>query len=260
MILCDRFNYKLQYLYTFGEVLDVLVSNTGGGNRTPINSTAINEILGAMKMLPVGYTSNPYSLSFVVSVGENVFSVSDLAIVILNKLDLRYKDHYCFASEDEYTQTSDVNWQKLCQKFMQKVFNILDYTFDRYNTLLGFYTEQKEHLLDGLSRSRSGSREISSEGEHSDTTDNISLFNDTPQTTDVVATIEGNQYVSELNKGQVSNEGSNSSSGSDEFEESELFDTKTIMAKLDEVEKQYSNVIKKWLNEFDELFIEEVNY
>lgn len=253
MFLCDRFNYEVKYLYTFGEVLDVLVDATASGSRNPIDVYAIQEILLGMGMLDANFSVNYYDLSFL-SFDNNILVPTSLALTLIRKLDIRYKDHYCFSSPNDHTNVDE------CRKFMQKVFNLLDYTYDRYSTILGFYTDEKAHLLDRLSRTRSGTRDISSEGEHSDTTDNISIFNDTPQTTDVIATIQQNQYASELNKGQVANQGSNSSSGSDEFEENELFDTKTIMAKLDEVEKQYSNVIKKWLDEFDELFIEEVNY
>ena len=70
--------------------------------------------------------------------------------------------------------------------------------------------------------------------------------------------MEGNQYVSELNKG--SNSGTSSSSGTDKFEENESFDTMTIMAKLEEIERNFSMLWKKWLDEFDQLFIEEVNF
>ena len=110
--------------------------------------------------------------------------------------------------------------------------------------------------MNKLERTRSGDRSISQEGETSDSS--VNLFNDTPQTTDVVATMEGNQYVSELNKG--SNSGTSSSSGTDEFEENESFDTMTIMAKLEEIERNFSMLWKKWLDEFDQLFIEEVNF
>lgn len=260
MFLCDRFNYEEHEFFTYHEVIFDLGSQQGAGDYIPLNSTGFLFLLDALDFGVLTHegdtyylTSNDYDLSFIANV-ENKHIPTDLSLKIMNKLFSRYQDHYAvdlYGGADKTTQEL---------KFFRKIVNLLDYTYDKYNTLLGFYADEKSHLLDRLSRSRSGSREISSEGEHSDTTDNISIFNDTPQTTDVIATIQQKQYASELNKGQVANEGSNSSSGSDEFEENELFDTKTIMAKLDEVEKQYSNVIKKWLNEFDELFIEEVNF
>ena len=48
--------------------------------------------------------------------------------------------------------------------------------------------------------------------------------------------------------------------GTDEFEETETYDTMTIMSKLEEIEKYYSMIWLKWLNEFDRLFIEEANF
>ena len=121
-------------------------------------------------------------------------------------------------------------------------------------------TLQKSHLTDKLSRVRSGSRELSQEAEHSEESNKLSLYNDTPQTDDVIATIESNQDVSDLTKGRDTNEGSNPSSETDEYEETETWDNATIMARLEEVEKKLSNLWKKWLNEFDGLFVEEVNY
>ena len=143
---------------------------------------------------------------------------------------------------------------------MKKVINILDYTYVRYSTLLDLYENQKEHLLDKLQSSRSGSRSLAHNQASSNTQNSTSLYNDAPQTSDVIATISGNQYATDLTKGQVSDSGETHSTGSDTFSESESHDTLTIMGKLDEIEKQFSNVWKKWLNEFDELFIEEVNY
>ena len=138
----------------------------------------------------------------------------------------------------------------------QKVLNKLDYTFQKYAYLLDAYEGQKSHLLDKLQRTRSGNRSMSQTGQNAE--NSVHIYNDSPQTTDVVATMEGNQFVSELNKNSVA--GSTASSGSDNFQEAETWDNATIMARLSEIEKQFSNVWKNWLNEFDELFIEEVNY
>lgn len=258
--MLHNFMFEEHTHYTYQEVITDLGDNQGAGEYIPLDKTGLLFLLYALGFGVLTHegnvyylTSNSYGLSFITSV-ENKLIPTDLSMTLLNKVYSRYKEHYAIniTSEDEKENSE--------KEFFRKLVNKLDYSYDRYERLLHFYDEEKSHLLDRLSRSRSGSREVSSEGEHSDTTDNISIFNDTPQTTDVVATIQQNQYASELNKGQVANEGSNSSSGSDEFEENELFDTMTIMKKLDEVEKHYSQVWKSWLNEFDELFVEEVNF
>lgn len=53
--------------------------------------------------------------------------------------------------------------------------------------------------------------------------------------------------------------GTNSASGTENIEATETYDPTTLMARIDEVQKQFDNVILKWVNEFDRLFIEEGN-
>lgn len=198
--------------------------------------------------------SNGFGYSFVKD-GEEVSDCVPLLVVqLFNKILARYGNHYCCVVHKELKDYADYVYE--LKNFARKILNLVDYTYEKYATLLNLYKSKENNMLDKLGRTRSGSREISSEGETSDNT--INLFNDTPQTTDVVATIEGNQYVSELNKG--SNQGTSSSSGTDEFSEEEEFDTKTIMEKLDEIQRNYAQLWKSWLDEFDQLFIEEVNF
>ena len=251
-----RWVFEREEFYSLEEVISCLVGQTGGGTQYPFNSTTIKEFLQVLDYI-VSET-NPCSLPFV-SITENVASVSDLSITFFNKLFQRYEHHYCFALDDIYTNV-DNELISATNKFMKKVINILDYTYVRYSTLLDLYENQKEHLLDKLQSSRSGSRSLSHDQANSNTQNSTSLYNDAPQTSDVIATISGNQQATDLTKGQVSDGGETHSTGSDTFSESESHDTLTIMGKLDEIEKQFSNVWRKWLNEFDELFIEEVNY
>lgn len=249
--------FEDKWNYTFLEVLQSILYEIHGN--IPMSKTYISNMLQYVKLFPQSpITTNPFGLSFVELV-EQAYAPTDLCVVFMNKLYSRYSDHYAIqTSEDLSIRSAD--FVEFAKKFMIKVFNKLDYTYLKYSLLINNYESQKAHFLDKLERARSGSREVSQEGEHSDTTDNVNLYNDTPQTTDIVATIEGNQYVSELNKGQTKNEGDSSSSGSDEFEETETWDTMTIMARLDEIQKHFANLWEKWLNEFDELFVEEVNY
>ena len=219
--------------------------------------------------------ANPYGLSFMKQ-SQSTYLAEDTALIFINKLVSRYQDHYAVICNDESEETLQAKSKEL----FTKVFNLLDYTFPKYSTLLGLYEAKKGNLLDKLGRTRAGTRQLSSTGSNSDqhygsgtdssTINSVDLHNDTPQTTDVVATISGNQYVSDLKKGQTTssgtssdnytNTGSSSSNGTDQFEELENFDTMTIMAKLDEIEKQFSQLWRKWLDEFDQLFIEEVNF
>ena len=305
-MIFNNYMFEEHELYTYKEVLskcNVLPPAT--------NASVICHLLNNIDLafIPPATQNffNEYGLSFA---KDGVLPATDLiqsnAIMIFNKLYARYRSHYainCLKDDDVEAKSKE---------FMRKLFNLLDYTFVKYDTLLSLYSSQKTHLLDKLGRTRTGERALatnvsgnqsvsgtssgttsqtdaemtSGTSSSSGTKDTLDLHNDTPQTTDVVATMEGNQYVSDLRKihesesesGQTSGTLSRTSSGTsggqtsstetsqtastgtDEFTESEMWDTKTMMEKLDEIEKNFSNLIKKWLNEFDELFIEEVNY
>lgn len=275
-MLKNSYMFQEQTAYSFEEVMNYLINETG--QFAWGSPQGFIEILQNLGYLSSSSLSNTFALSFITIVSEPTSSyVIDANVVnLLGKIYKRYKDHYCFICKDEETLASHPE----SNKFMSKIINKVDYTFERYTTLLSGYASQKSHLLDKLGRTRAGTREMSNEietsderqneGENSQTANALSLHNDTPQTTDVVATITGNQYVSDLRKDQDTTSGTSSdsstgsstssTSGSDEFSETETWDTMTVMAKLDEIEKHYSNIWLKWLNEFDELFIEEVNF
>ncbi|MBR2651408.1 hypothetical protein IKD48_01125 [bacterium] len=238
-------------LYTFEEVSEYLIGLTGGGTYPPFDKTGIEELFVLLPLIVDG--KNPYGLSFLVQ-GEYNVELSSLALTCLNKISLRYKDHYCVSLKKEEEKDKEF------KSFFIKLANVLDHTYLRYSTLLNNYDTQKANLLNGLQRTRSGTRNVSQNGEHEENSSNLNLFNDTPQTTDVVATIEGTQYVSELNKGTANTTGSNSTTGEDEFSETETHDTMTPIEKLKELENKFANVWKNWLNEFEDLFVEGVNY
>ncbi len=257
-----NFMFEDRFIYSFDEACETFLLNTMSPHPTFPLKTGEDVLRGLLSIGYVGYNglthkfdTNYNELSFV-STENNELVCSDKARILLNKIKLRYGTHIalnCPSSSDDDKLSETRN-------LFKKIFNLIDYTYFKYSTLLEEYESQKSHLLDKLSRIRSGNRQLSQEAEHSEESNKLSLYNDTPQTTDVVATIEGNQYVSDLTKGRDTNEGTNSSSGTDEYEETETWDNVPIMARLEEIEKKLSNLWKKWLNEFDELFVEEVNY
>ena len=247
--------FEEKTLYSFQEVQEIIWDYSGVQAFPPTSQTML-DVLDYFGFTNQNENKNLYGLTFVsLQTPENddpYLLVDDRALTLIAKMMSRYKDHWAIMCDDD-TQATKL---KKSKELFTKIINLLDYNFPKFTLLLTAYESKKNNMLDKLGRTRSGSREISSSGETSDST--LNLFNDTPQTSDVVATIEGNQYVSELNKG--SNSGTSSSSGSDEFEEEENFDTKTIMEKLEEIQRNYAKIWKVWLDEFDELFIEEVNF
>ena len=252
--------YEQEELYSFEEVMSCLIGQTGGGTNFPFNELTIRECLSILDFIDDNSSpkENTLKLPFVV-MEDNLLRVTDLGVLFFNKLFSRYEHHLCFALDDIYLST-DTKMIKATNNFIKKVVNKLDYSYPRYSTLLSLYEDEKTHLMDGLERARSGSRSLAHNQANSNNQNSKQLYNDSPQSSDVIATIDQNQFVSEITKGQVSDSGEVHSTGSDEFSETETFDTKTIMSKLDEIERQFVKIWERWLNEFDELFIEEVNY
>lgn len=267
--------FQEKTLYTLKECQEALWSLTPAAAFPCFSGNDVNFPLLSCGLIQISFVFNLYDLSFEEKDG-NYYQPKTLALTFINKLVARYKDHYAVMCDDDTENTL----KSKSKEIFTKIFNLLDYTFPKYETLLGLYEAKKGNLLDKLARTRTGTRQLTSTGSNSDqhsgsgtdssTINSVDLHNDTPQTTDVVATISGNQYVSDLKKGQTTssgtssdnytNTGSSSSNGTDQFEETEGFDTMTIMAKLDEIEKQFSQLWRKWLDEFDQLFIEEVNF
>lgn len=257
--MSNRFMFSEKTLYTFSEACSVFLSYT----MSPHPSFPFHERDDVLKcLLSIEYvvydglnhkfTKDYNGLSFIYADEDTYLSCRENAVLLLNKLKLRYGEHFALVCDTD-EQTEEVAKAK---QLFTKIFNMLDYSFPKYDELLSLYASEKSHLLDQLGRTRSGSRSISQTGQNVENSKTI--FNDTPQTSDVVATMEDNQHASELTKGQVA--GSSNSTGSDSFQEAELWDNATIMSRLSEIESKFTEIWKKWLDEFDQLFIEEVNY
>ena len=236
-----------------GTILEMIFSPTGA--LAPLTQENITEMLSWLGYLDKYAESNPFNLSFL-ELENQSYNPTTLSVDFLNKLYARYKNHYCVDLVDE----SDDKKTKAFYDFMQKVINLLDYTYNKYSTLLDLYDNQKSHLLDGLKRTREGERNVSENGTNASAGSYFDLHNDSPQSSDVVATLSENQFASDLSKGNNANSGENHSTGQDTFEETETHDEATIIGKINEIETKYSNLIYKWLNEFEQLFIDEVNF
>ena len=167
--------------------------------------------------------------------------------------------------------------------FRDKFVGILVMNYEKYNKILNIYIAQENKLMDALKTGRTSSSHLdrahSDNASHDETktddytieADGKNLHNDTPQTTDVIATLEGNQHVSDLDKShaETSNEGSTEVHGVDASsgevhdamsgtEEVEM-DSKYTMEKIAEIQDSYQEVLRRWSDEFAGLFIEEGN-
>lgn len=253
-MLKNKYFFQEHFVYDFEEVLRYYIEGVSGGDIYNIEVDNINDLLTEIEVLPPNLLANPSSLSFVEMNESNEYTSTGTSAVFFSKLYWRYKHHYCIDILNENEKIEAFG------HLLEKVVNLLDYTYPKYSKLLEIYESNKSKLLDKLERVREGERDTT---QHSDTSNNGTykdLHNDTPQSTDVVATLEQDQYVSDLSKGSNSNSGVSHQTGNDTFEETESYDPTTIIERLNEIEKKFSQVWRKWLDEFEEIFIEEVNF
>ncbi|MBO7734203.1 MAG: hypothetical protein J6S67_16685 [Methanobrevibacter sp.] len=251
MRMMHNFMFDVNENFTFAEVLEELNFSLA---LNPFSSDALSSYMKTANLLKEEDDAweNIFDWAFV-NVSEEGDLIKSNAIAILNKVYIRYQEHYCLELKIPFTEEEKA---KKCAEVFRKILQICDYTYAKYSSLIEMYKSEETHLLDKLGRTRSGNRSVSQSGQNAQ--NSVNIFNDTPQTTDVVATMEQDQYVSELNKSSLA--GSSASNGSDTYQEAENWDNETIMSRLDEIERKFAMIWRSWLNEFDQLFVEEVNY
>lgn len=137
---------------------------------------------------------------------------------LLQLVYARFKDHYCCHNYEEDLSSNDK--QKVAEKFA----NIIIITYDKYASLLDYYNEAKNKLMDP----------ISSESE------SIGRFNDTPQNGGDFA---DDVHTTNITKAKTTNK----------------IDGDTKINRLEEIENKLHSYLYKWSNEFDKMFIEEDN-
>ena len=178
---------------------------------------------------------------------------------LLNLIKLRFQNNYVVICENKIPNNIDLAYKndevlKFCEKFLE----ILFYSKDKYVNILNIYQDNINKLMNPLKSTHRGTGSTSRHEDYDTDMTGKNLFNDTPQTTDVVATIEGNQYVSELSKSQAHTDNVGDISEDREDESVTESDAFTTMAKIKEIQESYDMTLKNWSNEFAGLFMEEV--
>lgn len=163
---------------------------------------------------------------FKVENNEQVINVTPYS-KLLRLIKNRFGNHYFLECEEDFESINASYWftlkplKDICDKFI----GIIISTHDKYINILNAYQSNIDKLMQPL-KSKVNAK---------------NLFNDTPQSTDVVATIEENQYVTNLSKNVVESEN----------------DSAYVIEKLKKLQDDYENVLFRWSEEFHTLFIEE---
>lgn len=190
---------------------------------------------------------------------DNVLVINSTPLSkLFNLIRLRFDFEYIFEIEEDLSEKVSTLYsidkvREWCKKFI----GILAFTKDKYKTILDIYDNNIAKLMDGLKTSTEASHEIHRDEDYDTDVSGKNLLNDTPQTTDVVATIEGNQYVSELSKSEAHTDNTGDVDETGSREEETTIDTKYTIEKIKEIQDSYEQVLKRWSEEFSPLFKEE---
>lgn len=181
----------------------------------------------------LGFTPSPYSDTDLINIIDE-FQDINVALLPINLEDTpivtlwqyiyaRYGDMGIFTSEKE-SLTNDEN-KKLFEKFLYKLINKIAFTQDRYLTLIKLYTRNKDDLLKQIST----------------TSSRLSRFNDTPQDEGVFTSDEHTTNLTQ-------------------DEQTASTDKDSLIIRLSEIQNNFENLYKNWVEQFANLFIEELNY
>lgn len=202
--------FKLMNAYNLKEVLSEL-------NGVTINeySYKFGSSLTSLCVSAFGWTNNTIDYSrknfSFFEVNGSIYKLNSIAENLLNTLYIRFKDSFCVFTNDELTKES--------KEFLFKLMNKLNLNFDYYKTLVSYYEDEKEILLNKISSS------------------SIVRFNDTPQDEGDFA---NDEHTTSINQTEA------------------LTDLNSPIMRLKEIQDHYKRVVEDWLNEFKIFFREEI--
>lgn len=223
MIYPFRKDLKIEYAYKFSDILKYGLNELGyTANYPKADTTAFT------RNLFTHYGINFPSASLI----PQKYLDSD-RMGLLNKLIERYWDEYVFTSEEDLSDplniltTTDILYKT--RRLLGKIIDIIQFTYNKYASILDSYDTAKTKLLDKMNKTISGS--------------DTRRDNDTPQ--------DGGDYsddnhTSFISQGQVDNE--------------ENWDDTPIIERLDKIERLYQQTFRNWVDEFKDLFIEGGNF
>lgn len=145
-------------------------------------------------------------------------------------------------SSEEYLAGREQEYQAIT--YMNKIINRIQLTYPKYNTLLSIYDTEASNLMDGISNSYTDTRTETTSGSSSGN----NRLNDTPQDT---GTFTDDSHTSSYSE----NESEASSSLSSTFTHTATDDAEILIDRLDKVQNKYQNLMKRWVDEFKDMFI-----
>lgn len=146
------------------------------------------------------------------------------------------------SSSEKYLAGKEQEYQAIT--YMNKIINRIQLTYPKYNTLLSIYDTEASNLMDGINNSYTDTRTETTSGSSSGN----NRLNDTPQDT---GTFTDDSHTSSYSE----NESEASSSLSSTFTHTATDDAEILIDRLDKVQNKYQNLMKRWVDEFKDMFI-----
>ena len=211
--------FKEWIYFNFADVCGIIANN---------DSLGYEDVFDLENMIPAVYPNlsdsqivDKFKNIFYLSSGDLAFSdeVNQVFIDVYN----RYFGEYCFRVEAERFNDGALLLHE-AYLFMNSVFNMANFTAPRFLMMLEIYKNQSTHLLDKVQTITSA----------------IAKFNDTPQGSGDYST---DTHTTNLNKSEVES----------------TTDVAPLMERIDQIQQSYDNLMLKWTNEFDRLFIRKEN-
>lgn len=250
----NNYRYEKRYCYTLGEVLryglKMIYSYNFDYPYAPMTPAVVFK-----RVFFNNYGVTPPNTTLL---PEEYFDKT--ANSLLQLLIQRYWDEYVVISSEEVDITLNPNnyndYIHRVRRFMGKLFDIAQYTYSRYAKLLSLYEATQNNLLDRLQKVIDG--EIKNTGYSSHTIGNneIRRDNDTPQDS---GDFSDDTHTSFITQGESSGSDLRQDDLSMTNDTTESWDNESIIERLDKIQKLYDNVMKRWLDEFSGLFLEEAN-
>ena len=234
--------------------------------------SAINRGLGKFQTIPPGQGHMPQAHTLYTTRVAMGLSIDDFLPIKLNTLPdeeyivhtpmtrlflliyQRFGEDYIYKSEsDTFTFKSD-ELQHFCEKFL----SVLYQTKEKYYSLLSIYENNLDKLMNPLKTTHLGSGNTARHENYDTDVAGKNIFNDVPESTEVVSDLESNQFATEVSKSTAHTDNVGDISEARQEASSTEVDTLTTMAKIKEIQESYQMTLKKWSDEFEPLFIEEV--
>ena len=217
---------RFKNCFTFRELIGILVNNNPDSYRNmSVHAIGLGGNFYDCMSDYIGSSINSYP--FVETIEGNT-DITQICKDIVNMCVVRFADWICVEKFEESLSGDDVD------HWFDKFITILLETYDRYSTLLSFYSSEKSNLMKALKETEKIEASSSMESE--------SRFNDTPQNSQGQTSFNDDEHST--NQGWASNEGS---SGAETTRNKDLEYT---MDKLDRITRLYRNMLLDWSNVF----------